>query len=82
MKHERHFETSAVRDNKQRDGLTALLENLRHIVGALESSIQNEEHRTGKHDPSHSDYPIAASTMAQRRDNLKTTIAVLEQRLG
>jgi hypothetical protein len=44
----------------------------------LEASIEDEEQRTGKRDPSHYAYPIAARAMAQRRDNLKETIAALE----
>ena len=82
MKSSRHSETVVVEDSRQRDKSAALLESLRHDAVALEVSIQDEELRTGMHDPSHYAYPVAARMMVERRDNLKATIATLEQRLA
>jgi hypothetical protein len=82
MRRKRHFEKIVARENDQRERLAVLLESLRHDAGFLEANIAHEEYRTGRRDPSHYSYPIAARTMVQRRDNLKATIAALEQRLS
>jgi hypothetical protein len=82
MRRKRHFEKIVARENDQRDRLAVLLESLRRDAGFLEANIADEEHRTGKRDPSHYSYPIRARTMVQRRDNLKATIAALELRLA
>jgi hypothetical protein len=82
MKRIRHSGTVVTRAGGPRDKLTALLENLRRSAVALEVSIEDEERRTGNHDPAHYAYPIIARALLQRRDNLKATIAVLEQRLA
>ncbi len=81
MRRVRHFERIVARENNQRDRTAALLDSLRRSAVALEASIKDEEGRTGKYDPSHYAYPIAARAMAQRHDNLKATIAVLEQQI-
>ena len=52
MKRRRHSETVVAQGNRQWDKLAALLESLRHSAVALEASIENEEHRTGKRDRS------------------------------
>jgi hypothetical protein len=82
MRRQRHFERIVAQENNQRDRIASLLETLRRSAVALEASIEDEERRTGKHDPSHFAYPIAARAMAQRHDNLKATIAVLERQIG
>jgi len=82
MKRRHHSETVVVQDSGRRDKLAALLESLRRSAVALEASIEDEERRTCNHDPAHYAYPIAARAWLKRRDNLKATIAVLEQRLG
>lgn len=81
MRRERHFEKIVGRENDERDGIAALLESLRRSAVALEASIEDEGQLAGRGDPSHYAYPIAAKAMAQRRDNLNTTIAALKQRL-
>jgi septal ring factor EnvC (AmiA/AmiB activator) len=82
MRRERHFERIVARESNQRDRLAVLLESLRRSAVALEASIEDEEQRTGRSDPSHYAYPIVARAMAQRHDNLKATIAVLERQIG
>jgi hypothetical protein len=82
MERRRHSETVVAQDRGQRNKLAALLESLRRSAVVLEASIEDEERRTGNHDSAHYAYPIVARTLSQRRDNLKATIAVLEQRLG
>jgi hypothetical protein len=81
MRRKRQYERIVARENDERDRTAALLESLRSSAVALEADIKNEEQRTGNHDPAYFAYPIVARTMAQRRDNLEATIAVLEQRL-
>ena len=82
MKHRCHSETVVVPDNRERDKLIALLASLRRTAVALETSIEQEERQTGNHDTAHYAYPITARAWSQQRDNLNSTIAVLEQRLA
>ncbi|NEU94782.1 hypothetical protein FNJ47_02805 [Bradyrhizobium sp. UFLA 03-164] len=47
----------------------------------IEADIAAEEGRTGIFDQSDARYPILAKSLNERHDNLKGTIATLEQRL-
>lgn len=47
------------------------------MIGDLDREIVNEEKRAGISDPHHFAYPTYASAAAQRRDNLKRSIADL-----
>jgi hypothetical protein len=51
------------------------------MVPAPVHDIATEEERARISDRSNSAYPILARTLAARRDNLRDTIAALEQRL-
>ena len=82
MQLQHRFETVTSQDEHHRCRLTDLLDRLRNTAQALELSIEKEQRRTGKTDPSHYTYPIKASAWAQRRDNLKATIALLERHLA
>ena len=62
--------------------LQALIADLRWRVQLLGSDIQEEEKRTGVSDLSKGAYPILARNLRTRRDNLLTTITMLESRLG
>jgi hypothetical protein len=61
--------------------LGALINELHRRVRILESEIAREEELAGMSNPSNAAYPVLARVMAARRDNLKQTIAALEQRL-
>ena len=55
--------------------------DLNRTVCLLGCDIATEEERARISDRSNSAYPILARTLAARRDNLRDTIAALEQRL-
>jgi len=78
MKHQRHFETGASREAAQ---TRTLIADLDRIVQILNSDIAAEEGRAGVSDCLQAEYPMHARGLAARRDNLKDTIAALEQRL-
>jgi hypothetical protein len=78
MNHKPLFE-KVVQQDGLREKVAALLERLRRSAAALETGVEDEEHRAGNHDPAHYAYPIMARVLSQRRDNLKATIAVLER---
>jgi hypothetical protein len=56
------------------------LADLARTVQLIESDIATEEARAGVFNRSDVKYPILARTLIERRDNLKATIAALEQR--
>jgi hypothetical protein len=58
-----------------------MLVDLNRIVEILASDIATEEERSRVSDRSDPAYPMLARTLGERRDNLKFTIAALEQRL-
>ena len=58
--------------------LQALIADMRWRVQLLNSDIHEEENRTGIFDISNSGYSILARNLRARRDNLLSTIAVLE----
>ena len=62
--------------------LHALISDLHWRVQLLDSDIQDEEKRTGISNVSNTAYPILARNLRTRRDNLLTTITMLESRLG
>ena len=74
MKHQRHFETEAVRTR-------VLIADLDRIVRILNEAIASEEELAGVSDRSQAGYPLHARNTAARRDNLTDTIAALERRL-
>ena len=57
-----------------------ILADLVRTVQLIESDIAAEEERAGLSDPSDVKYPVLARTLIERRDNLRVTIAALEQR--
>jgi hypothetical protein len=81
MKHQRHFERAsdvAIREAAQ---ISAMISDLDRLVGLLDCDITTEEERARISDRSEPAYPILARTLAARRNNLRDTIAALEQRL-
>jgi hypothetical protein len=81
MKHKRHFkiDQTAVR---QAATIGAMIADMLRIVDVLDSSVSAEEERTRFRDRADGRYPILARQFAERRDNLKVTIATLEARLS
>ena len=80
MKHKHHFEIdrTAVREATT---IGAMIADMQRIVEILDSSVSAEEERTRFRDRTDGRYPILARQFAERRDNLKVTIAALEARL-
>jgi septation ring formation regulator EzrA len=81
MKHQRHFERAsdvAIREAAQ---ISTMISDLDRLVRLLDCDITTEEERARISDRSEPAYPILARTLAARRDNLRDTIAALEQRL-
>jgi ABC-type transporter Mla subunit MlaD len=78
MKHRRHFDPdgAALREAVQ---IGKMISDLDRLVRILDCDIATEE--AGVFDRSNGAYPELARTLAARRDNLRNTIAALEQRL-
>jgi hypothetical protein len=81
MKHQRHFDTS---EAAQREAVLIwkMIVDLDRFVQLLNCDIATEEERARISDRSDAAYPILARMLAARRDNLRDTITVLEQRLS
>jgi hypothetical protein len=82
MKHQRYFERAndvALREAAQ---IRTLIADLDRIVQILNCDIATEEESARVSNRSDATYPILAMTLAARRDNLRYTIAALEQRLA
>ena len=60
--------------------ISKILADLARTVQLIESDIAAEEARAGVSNRSDVKYPILARTLVERRDNLRMTIAALEQR--
>jgi septation ring formation regulator EzrA len=81
MKHQHHFDTSEAAQHEA--------EKIRKMIGDLDRSVQllncdiaSEEERTRISDRSDAAYSLLARMLAARRENLRETIAALEQRLS
>ena len=62
--------------------LHALISDLNWRIQMLESDIAEEERNSGNADPGSPTYSMLAQTLRTRRDNLRTSIALLEARVG
>jgi hypothetical protein len=74
------FETTRESAAREIAVIGKILADLVRTVQLIESDIAAEEERAGVSDRSDAKYPILARTLIERRDNLKMTIAALEQR--
>ena len=74
------FETAREGAVREIAAIGKMLADLVRTVQLIESEIAAEEQRTLVSDRSDVKYPILARTLIERRDNLKITIAALEQR--
>jgi hypothetical protein len=59
-----------------------MIEDLRRGARVLDCDVRTEEERSLISEPSDAHYSILAKSLADRRDNLKATIAALEARLS
>jgi hypothetical protein len=59
-----------------------MIGDLDRIIKVLDTDIATEEERARVFDRSDAMYPILARTLMARRENLKLTVAALEQRLA
>ena len=62
--------------------LHALISDLNWRIQMLDSDIAEEERNSGNADPGSPTYSMLAQTLRTRRDNLRTSIALLEARVG
>lgn len=58
-----------------------MIREFEHMAQELDRQIQSEEERTGIRDKSHFAYSTFAKAAAQRRDNLRASIANLQMKL-
>ena len=82
MKSQHHFEIRCEIEPREAAQIRTLIADLDRIVQVLTCDIATEEERARVFDRSDAKYAILARTLAARRDNLKDTIAALEQRLA
>jgi hypothetical protein len=80
VKHQRQIDASAAVVKEVWQTRT-LIADIERIVQILNSDIAAEEEQARIFDPSQVEYPMVARALAARRDNLRGTIAALEQRL-
>jgi hypothetical protein len=81
MKMQRHFEIENETALRELAHIRTMITDLDRTVQILACEILTEEERALVSDPADVAYPILARVMRVRRDNLKVTIALLEQRL-
>lgn len=74
------FETARESAVREVAVISKILADLVRTIQLIEIDIAVEEERARVSDRSDAKYPILARTLIERRDNLKMTIAALEQR--
>jgi hypothetical protein len=80
MNRQARFETTHESAAREVAVIRKVLADLVRNVQLIETDIAAEEARAGVSDRSDVKYPILARTLTDRRDNLRMTIAALEQR--
>ena len=60
----------------------ALIADIRRLVDILNVDIAQEESLIGVSDPTLPGYPMVARALIARRENLESTLASLQDRLG
>ena len=76
-----HYNTAQEIISRQAEVIQGMMADLKRTILILNIDISTEVGRVGILDRSDPAYPILARTLGARRDNLKITIAALEQRL-
>ena len=82
MKHQRRFGTEVEAAATEAARIKTLIDSLSRCVQLLDCDIETEEERTRCRDYCDPVYSILARSLTARRDNLATTIAVLQERLA
>jgi hypothetical protein len=82
MKMQRHFEIENEAALREMAQIRKMIIDFDRTLQVLDSEISTEEGRARVSDPADVTYPILASNMRVRRDNLKVTIGLLAQRLA
>jgi hypothetical protein len=82
MKHQHHFGRATVIALRQVARIGAFIGDLDRRAQLLDHDIAAEEERARVINPLDAAYPVLARTLAARRDNLKATVATLEERLA
>jgi hypothetical protein len=82
MKHQHDLRTPI--DNRSREAVqtSALMRDLDRILRIIDDEIAREEKDAGVFNRSNPSYPLLATTLRARRDNLANTITLLEKRLA
>jgi flagellar protein FliJ len=80
--HEVRKQSEIERKLREARQLQSIISNLEREVANLDDSIISELALSSVREPSHFAYPISARMMKARRQNLKTTIAALSDRLS
>jgi hypothetical protein len=80
MKHQLHIENATA--SREAVQTRTLIADLDRIVEIINSDIAAQEEQAPEFDRSQAEYPMLARSLAARRDNLRRTIATLQQRLA
>jgi hypothetical protein len=81
MKIQRHFEIENEAARREMAQIRKMIIDFDRTLQILDYEISTEEERTRVSDPTDVAYPILASVMRARRENLKVTVGLLAQRL-
>ena len=81
MRNQHYFEIQGETALREVTQIKTLVTDLNRIIEILDCDIATEEERTLFFDRSDAKYSILARTLIVRRDNLRNTVAALEQRL-
>jgi hypothetical protein len=82
MKLQRHFEIASTTALREAAVIRTMMDDINRTIKIFGCDIATEEERTRVFDRSDARYSILARTLAARCDNLKVTVAALEQRLA
>jgi hypothetical protein len=79
VNNQRHYETAGASALREAKTIRIMLGDFDRTRQLLDGDIAAEEERTRISDRSDAKYPILARTLIERRDNIKMTIAALEE---
>jgi hypothetical protein len=79
---EHHFETRRTSVEREVQQIETMIRDLNRAAAVLQMDVAAEEKRSGISDPHDTAYPILARVLTVRRENLKATVAALEQRIS
>ncbi|MGA7803070.1 hypothetical protein [Bradyrhizobium sp.] len=77
-----HFGNATIIAPREAARIGALIADLDRVVHLLDDDIAAEEERAQVFTSADVAYPFLARTLAERRDNLRATIAMLERQLA